>query len=1363
MADLKTTNIFGDAYINNKVGIATNAPATRLQIGQLSPTAATEGIQFGDDTSARLHRINTGHIRSTGGFSSATFVIADNYLQTNNNLIYPAGFSSTQRLEVGNAAQNAWIDGITIAPGGVVTVAGNISAANLSGTNTGDQTIGNGTITIAAGTGIGVGTTNTFTMNQSGNTTVTVTNSGVTSAVAGTGVSVSGATGAVTFSIGQAVGTGNSPTFTDLFTTGNIRLRNTDPTITFSDTNATSSFIHVNANTFFVLCGPPNSAFGEWAIAANGRWPLEINLTNNNATFGGNVDAISFSGAGTNLTGTAASLTAGTATSANALNAGNNYTVTSLTATSEIGTRGSNIGANLERGDSSIATLRFDADNFRFYAGGTGGGGELVRITEGGNVGIGSSSPGAKLEIGAGTSNVVVAKLTQGNERVRFNYFDLLGYNDGNLWMIGNNPTNTLVLGGGWDWDYQIGIAYTPGTIGVAGGILQIGQISKNNANYTHGNTRFYTNGIERLRITSNGNIGIGTTAPSASLQINSTTAGATLLRTDGTNGTLFSVVDDLSDSLMSVNNSAGLPILEVFADDRIVAGQYGQNDLVVKNNYVGIGTNNPAAKLYVTSSTSVPSAVFLGGNVGIGTAASSDAKLTILGETRIQSSAAYFTHLNYLDGGSNLISMANGGSTVFRGSSNNVTAMTVYGAGNVSINRDLIVNGGTSNPYGNRIIVGGTATTYTLQDATLRPTVYLNGNYPVLTLNNIETSNALHGPTLQFAFNGLTTGGTTSRQIVIGAPGTGAWLDFGFSGGAFGDNTSYNPHNGIGGYSGITAMRLFSNGLLVGSTGAYPNAITSISNALDVRGTGYFSSSLTASVFTGAGTGLTGTAANLTAGAVTNGVYTTGNQSIAGTKTFTGVTSFSNTSDYQIVLDGGGSTWAGINWSDVNGSDNIWFNGQNKTFAIGGGGANISGKKLHVDGGVTIGADYDSTTVLANGLNVQGPVQIGDYTILPINSLSAAGTQSRTYEIARIGIDYNDWNSIGTLEVELHEQYWSRGLKKVYNIWYGYLSNSGSRLVEWRGNGDNNFQCRIGSQVQISGDSYYLPVYVDVRNYGIVDVVVKTNRTITTNASPGIGYTYVNTAPIPTNISDFTADSDLEISTLGTAKLGGNTILTSASTIAGVNSAGNQNTSGNAATATSASYALSSTNATTAATANSVAWTNVSGRPTAVSAFTNDSGYLTSVTNISGNAGTATTANGLNSSNTYTVNNLTVSTATQLVGVRETYTTVNISTGVVTIDLNTGTVFRVNYNATISSFALNNVTAGKVSAFTLITIPAAGAGGITFSFTGTNASNPKWAGGSTPMATTTAGKYDVFSFIYDGNNWFGFTGGLNY
>jgi hypothetical protein len=438
MADLKTTNIYGDAYINNKVGIATNAPATRLQIGQLSPTAATEGIQFGDDTSARIYRDSAGIIKVAGGFQAATYVQAGNYLQTVGNLIYPASQTATQRLEVGNASGNAWIDGLTIAQGGNVTVYnnltvnnaatvtndltvngntylgnaggdtvfvndiirigatdsgdaslffgegsvagsdygarwywdsgytftwytrnngtdtalfdyvtndttylnwrrhfhmqnkeinyaaqihfnagtrfagqdtnylvfrsdstsvggirvqdggittkgyigywdssgggilnntgnwalrynfgntssggtlfgawvvdGNISATNLSGTNTGDQSIGNGTITIAAGTGVSVGATNTFTTNQSGATTVTVTNSGVTSNVAGTGISVSGATGAVTVtntgvtsvSAGTGIGTSASTGAVTITNSGVTSLAGTTNRVTVS-------------------------------------------------------------------------------------------------------------------------------------------------------------------------------------------------------------------------------------------------------------------------------------------------------------------------------------------------------------------------------------------------------------------------------------------------------------------------------------------------------------------------------------------------------------------------------------------------------------------------------------------------------------------------------------------------------------------------------------------------------------------------------------------------------------------------------------------------------------------------------------------------------------------------------------------------------------------------------------------------------------------------------------------------------------------------------------------------------------------------------------------------------------------------
>jgi hypothetical protein len=74
----------------------------------------------------------------------------------------------------------------------------------------GTDTTGNYVSTVVAGTAIGIS-------GATGN--VTVTNSGVTSAVAGTGVSVSSGTGAVTISIGQSVGTGDSPTFAKVYLT----------------------------------------------------------------------------------------------------------------------------------------------------------------------------------------------------------------------------------------------------------------------------------------------------------------------------------------------------------------------------------------------------------------------------------------------------------------------------------------------------------------------------------------------------------------------------------------------------------------------------------------------------------------------------------------------------------------------------------------------------------------------------------------------------------------------------------------------------------------------------------------------------------------------------------------------------------------------------------------------------------------------------------------------------------------------------------------------------------------------------------------------------------------------------------------
>jgi hypothetical protein len=71
----------------------------------------------------------------------------------------------------------------------------------------------------------------------------------------------------------------------------------------------------------------------------------------------------------------------------------------SITSSSTIGNRSTNIGQQLEKGNSTYATLRFDADNWRVYAGGTGSIGTIAEFNEAGNVNINNGA----LQMGATT------------------------------------------------------------------------------------------------------------------------------------------------------------------------------------------------------------------------------------------------------------------------------------------------------------------------------------------------------------------------------------------------------------------------------------------------------------------------------------------------------------------------------------------------------------------------------------------------------------------------------------------------------------------------------------------------------------------------------------------------------------------------------------------------------------------------------------------------------------------------------------------------------------------------------------------------------------------------------------------------
>lgn len=96
--------------------------------------------------------------------------------------------------------------------------------------------------------------------------------------------------------------------------------------------------------------------------------------------------------------------------------------------------------------------------------------------------------------------------------------------------------------------------------------------------------------------------VAVNTSSPTAVMHVYGSTPSGTVLNVEGTNGSLFSVVDDLDGTLMSVNNNAGLPVLEVFSDDRIVGGRFGQNDFVVSSSgNVGVGLANPSTKLEVS------------------------------------------------------------------------------------------------------------------------------------------------------------------------------------------------------------------------------------------------------------------------------------------------------------------------------------------------------------------------------------------------------------------------------------------------------------------------------------------------------------------------------------------------------------------------------------------------------------------------------------------------------------------------------------------------------------------------------------------------------------------------------------------
>ena len=88
--------------------------------------------------------------------------------------------------------------------------------------------------------------------------------------------------------------------------------------------------------------------------------------------------------------------------------------------------------------------------------------------------------------------------------------------------------------------------------------------------------------------------------------------SGSTVFNIEGSQGQLFSVTDELSGSLFSVNDISGIPIFEVFSDDTVKIGTFGSEAVVVEGDVLKLSQ--------LSNQSSEATAVVINGSNVVGT-----------------------------------------------------------------------------------------------------------------------------------------------------------------------------------------------------------------------------------------------------------------------------------------------------------------------------------------------------------------------------------------------------------------------------------------------------------------------------------------------------------------------------------------------------------------------------------------------------------------------------------------------------------------------------------------------------------------------------------------------------------------------